>query len=82
MCLRKVTAMANSKYLRWLKEDDVTTKIAQRFVDFCDEDIEIRANAENFDADIYCDAMKLIIERFEAKDEVRTGFSDSKGDEQ
>lgn len=59
--------MANSKYLRWINDDQVTTKITQRFVEFCDEDVEQRANAENFDADIYQDAMKLIIDRFEGK---------------
>lgn len=66
--------MANSKYLRWLKKEDITTKVAQRFVDFCDEDIEMRVNAENFDPDIYTDAMKLIIERFEAVDTTKTDF--------
>jgi len=59
--------MANSKYLRWINDDQITTKIAQRFVEFCDEDVEQRANAEHFDADIYQDAMKLIIDRFEGK---------------
>ena len=57
--------MANSKYLRWINDDQITTKIAQRFVAFCEEDVEQRANTESFDADIYQDAMKLIINRFE-----------------
>lgn len=67
--------MANSKYLRWINDDQITTTIAQRFVEFCDEDIEQRANAEGFDADIYQDAMNLIIDRFE-------GNSDNKGKNQ
>ena len=57
--------MANSKYLRWLDENELTTKIAKRFVAFCDEDIEQQAHAKNFDSGIYEDAMKLIISHFE-----------------
>ncbi len=57
--------MAHSKYLRWLKEDELTTKIARRFVEFCDEDIEKRAATEGFDARIYEDAVKLVIHRLE-----------------
>ncbi len=59
--------MAHSKYLRWLDEEKLTTKVAKRFATFCDEDIEQRANAENFDANIYEDAMKLVIDHFEGK---------------
>ncbi len=65
--------MANSKYLRWLDEDKLTTKVTQRFVEFCDEDVEQRAHDEHFDASIYEDAMKLIINRFE-------GIEDSSAD--
>jgi len=57
--------MAHSKYLRWLKEDELTTKVAERFVEFCDEEIEQRSRTEYFDADIYEDAVKLIIQHFE-----------------
>lgn len=59
--------MANSKYLRWLNEDDLTTKIAKRFAAFCDEDVEQRSSAESFDAEIYEDAVKQILERLEGK---------------
>ncbi len=65
--------MANSKYLRWINDNQITTTIAQRFVEFCDEDIEQRANAEAFDADIYQDAMKLIIDRFEGSPDNNKG---------
>ncbi len=60
--------MANSKYLRWLKEDELTTKVARRFVAFCDEDVEQQASMDNFDASIYEDAMKLILDRLENPD--------------
>ena len=74
--------MANSKYLRWINNDKITTKIAQRFVEFCDEDIEQRANAENFDADIYQDAMKLIIDRFEGNTQQIPLHDDAQGNSQ
>ncbi len=61
--------MAHSKYLRWLNEDELTTKVAQRFVEFCDEEVETRSRTEHFDAEIYEDAVKLIIQHFESKDE-------------
>ena len=60
--------MAHSKYLRWLNEDELTTKVAQRFVEFCDEEVETRSRTEHFDAEIYEDAVKLIIQNFEGKD--------------
>lgn len=59
--------MANSKYLRWLNEDQLTTKIARRFAAFCDEDVEQQARMENFDAGIYEDAVRLVLERLESK---------------
>ncbi|MEE9304404.1 MAG: hypothetical protein V3U84_11575 [Thiotrichaceae bacterium] len=65
--------MAHSKYLRWLDEEGLTTKIAKRFVAFCDEDVEQRTRAENFDASIYEDAMKLVINHFEGKVAAETG---------
>ena len=70
--------MANSKYLRWLNDEQVTTKIAQRFVEFCEEDVEQRANAEHFDASIYDDAVRKIIDRFEGKEETEAAVE---GDE-
>jgi len=61
--------MATSKYLRWLKEDELTTKVAQRFASFCEEDIEQRAKDEAFDADIYEAAVRLVLDKLEDKDE-------------
>jgi len=61
--------MATSKYLRWLKEDELTTKVAQRFAHFCEEDIELRAKGNTFDADIYEAAVRLVLDKLEDKDE-------------
>ena len=60
--------MATSKYLRWLKEDELTTKVAQRFASFCEEDIEQRAKNDAFDADIYEAAVRLVLDKLEDKD--------------
>lgn len=65
--------MANSRYLRWLNEEELTSKIAKRFVAFCDEDIEQAASKDHFDASIYEDAMKLILERLEHPDSTGNG---------
>lgn len=61
--------MATSKYLRWLKTDDLQTEVAKKFITFCKEDIDTRSKQEGFEADIYEDAVKLIIEKLEGKDE-------------
>jgi hypothetical protein len=60
--------MATSKYLRWLKEDELTTKVAQRFASFCGEDIEQRAKDDAFEADIYEAAVRLVLDKLEDKD--------------
>lgn len=60
--------MPTSKYLRWLKEDQLTTKVARRFVRFCEEDIEQRAKGEEFDAEIYEAAVRLVLEKLEYQD--------------
>ena len=64
--------MAASKYLRWLKEDELTTKVAKRFAKFCEEDIEQRSNADTFDAEVYEKAVKLVIDRLEGKNKQQT----------
>lgn len=60
--------MPTSKYLRWLKEDQLTTKVAQRFASFCEEDIEQRAKSEEFDAEIYEAAVRLVLGKLENQD--------------
>ena len=60
--------MAASKYLRWLKEDELTTKVARRFAEFCEEDIEQRSNVDTFDAEVYEEAVKLVIDKLEEKE--------------
>ncbi len=70
--------MATSKYLRWLKEDELTTKVAQRFASFCEDDIEQRAKNENFDADIYEAAVRLVLDKLEDKDEDNKSGKDNK----
>lgn len=64
----KDVKMATSKYLRWLKEDELTTKVAKRFASFCEEDIEQRAKDEAFDADVYEAAVRLVLDKLEDKD--------------
>lgn len=69
--------MPTSKYLRWLKEDQLTTKVARRFACFCEEDIEQRAKNEAFDADIYEAAVRLVLDKLEEKDEEDKEKTDS-----
>lgn len=52
--------------LRWLKTDDLS-QIAKRFAEFCKEDIKQYENVENFDIDIYQDAVKLVINKLNKK---------------
>ena len=61
--------MVASKYLRWLKEEGLTTKVAKRFAEFCEEDVEQRSNADTFDAEVYEEAVKLVIDRLEGNDD-------------
>lgn len=57
--------MSNSKHLRWLNQEDLTTKVAQRFVRFCKQDIDERSKSDSFNIDLYTDAMKLVISKLE-----------------
>lgn len=50
--------------LRWLKTDNLS-QVSKRFAEFCKNDIKQYESNDGFDPDIYQDAIKLIIEKFE-----------------
>lgn len=52
--------------LRWLKTDDLP-QVAKRFAEFCKEDIKQYEDDDTFDADIYQDAIKLVLEKLNNK---------------
>jgi len=52
--------------LRWLKTDDLS-QIAKRFAEFCKEDIKQYEGVEDFDVDVYQDAVKLVINKLDKK---------------
>jgi len=56
--------------LRWLKTDNLS-QVSKRFVEFCKRDIEQYADDDNFDPDIYQDAIKLIIKKLEKTRQAR-----------
>ena len=60
--------MSNSKHLRWLNQEELTTKVAERFVSYCKQDIDERSKLEGFNITLYMDAMKLVISKLEQKD--------------
>lgn len=57
--------MSNSKHLRWLNKENLSTKIAQRFVSFCEDDLDKRSQLDGFNVELYTDAMKLVIGKLE-----------------
>lgn len=52
--------------LRWLKTDDLS-QIAKRFAEFCKEYIKQYEGVEDFDVDVYQDAVKLVINKLDKK---------------
>ncbi|MCK5726923.1 MAG: hypothetical protein KAH22_08885 [Thiotrichaceae bacterium] len=64
--------MSNSKHLRWLNKEKLATKVAQRFVSFCEDDIDKRSTLDGFNITLYTDAMKLVISKLEQTDKDAT----------
>ena len=60
--------MSNSKHLRWLNQEELTTKVAERFVNYCKQDIDERSKLDGFNITLYTDAMKLVISKLEQTD--------------
>ena len=63
--------MSIDSQLRWLKTDDLP-QVAKRFAEFCKEDIKQYKDDESFDADVYQDAIKLVLEKLSNKTEGHT----------
>ncbi len=42
------------------------TAVARRFAEFCQEDLPTQSKADGFDAQVYADAVQLVIGRLEA----------------
>lgn len=61
--------MASTQNFTWLNEDTLTTNVARRFSEFCKEDIQDLEKLGILEPDIYEEAVKRIIEQFEAKGE-------------
>ena len=50
--------------LRWLKTDNLS-QVSKRFAEFCKHDIKQYENNNEFDAGVYQDAIKLVIDKLE-----------------
>ncbi len=49
----------------WLNTTQLKSMAARRFAEFCQHNLTMAANQENFDAHLYQAAAKLVIERLE-----------------
>ena len=49
-------------HLRWLKTENLSP-VAKRFAEFCKTDITQHENDENFELDVYQDAIKFVVAR-------------------
>ncbi|WP_298609825.1 hypothetical protein [uncultured Thiothrix sp.] len=49
----------------WLNTSQLKSTAARRFAEFCQQNFAVVANQENFDANLYQEAAKLVIERLE-----------------
>lgn len=56
--------MASELELRWLNTQELKGA-AKRFSVFCKEDIKSQADSENFELDVYQDAIKLILSKLD-----------------
>lgn len=56
--------MSIETQLRWLKPENLSQTSA-RFAEFCLSDVKQYENDENFDIDIYQEAIKRVIEKLE-----------------
>lgn len=49
----------------WLNAAQLTSTAARRFAEFCQQNFTVVSNQEHFDAELYQQAAKLVIERLE-----------------
>ncbi|TXH70997.1 MAG: hypothetical protein E6Q85_07550 [Thiothrix sp.] len=49
----------------WLYTSQLTSAAARRFAEFCQQNFAVVSNQESFDASLYQEAAKLVIERLE-----------------
>ena len=54
--------MSINTHLRWLKTENLSP-VAKRFAEFCKTDIIQYEDDENFELDIYQDAVKFVVTR-------------------
>lgn len=49
----------------WLNAIPLKSKAARRFTEFCQQNLAVAAQQENFDLHLYREAVRLVIERLE-----------------
>nr|CAA6823023.1 MAG: Unknown protein [uncultured Thiotrichaceae bacterium] len=52
--------------LDWLKTGDLKSVVAQRFAEFCANDLKTNTFSDDSDSDLYKEAVQLVIQRIES----------------
>lgn len=60
--------MAATKYLRGIKSHTLHSEVAKRFLAFCRQDVKQRSQEKTFNAEIYEDAVRLVIDRLQQQE--------------
>jgi len=61
-----MSSKSTPDFLQSLRPEQLKTAVARRFADFCLQDFPAHANADDFDPQVYADAVSLVIARLEA----------------
>lgn len=58
--------MSSEPNMDWLKTDGLKSVVAQRFAEFCATDFKAGKVSEDVDADLYKEAVQLVLGRIES----------------